>query len=114
MAGVTIARVERTETEYECAEPIKDEHDRLRNVPHGSATILWIDDFPEGAEGDTATVWAIIRIDAFDREAHVKITSDAPDENGFYDAMVQEFDLDELVWVDKYEVKVLDIDDDIS
>jgi hypothetical protein len=88
---------------YDRAEIIDADSGKLLNVPHGSARVLWID-----AVGSEER-WAIVRLDDGDYQAHVLITSNAPDDDGYYPGVVQRYDLDTKTWQTLFECKVLDI-----
>ncbi|ADV62997.1 hypothetical protein Isop_2423 [Isosphaera pallida ATCC 43644] len=88
---------------YDCAEIIDGNTQALRNVPHGSARVLWIE-----ATGSTER-WAVVRLDDGDYEAHVLITGNVPDSDGYYPGEVQRYDVDTKTWQTLFECKVLDI-----
>lgn len=88
---------------YDRAEIIDADSGKLLNVPHGSARVLWID-----ALGSVER-WAIVRLDDADYQAHVLITSNAPDEDGYYPGVVQRYDVDTKSWQTLFECKVVDI-----
>jgi hypothetical protein len=88
---------------YDCAEIIDGGTQALRNQPHGSARVLWV----EGA-GSTER-WAVVRLDDGDHQAHVLITGNVPDADGYYPGVVQRYDVDTKTWQTLFECKVLDI-----
>jgi hypothetical protein len=88
---------------YERAEIIDGDGGKLLNVPHGSARVLCID----ATEGEVR--WAIVRLDDGDYQAHVLITSNAPDDDGYYPGVVQRYDVDTKTWKTLFECKVVDI-----
>jgi hypothetical protein len=88
---------------YDRAEIIDADTCKLLNVPHGSARVLWID-----AIGSVER-WAIVRLDDGDYQAHVLITSNVPDDDGYYPGVVQRYDVDTKTWQTLFECKVLDI-----
>lgn len=69
--------------QYDHAEILAGTTFLLRNVPYGSARVLWIE--PD----DGFLRWAVIRLDDGDFEAHVFVTSNIADSGGFYPALVQ-------------------------
>lgn len=100
-AGVTLARVSVGIQPYACTEPIAGQAGYLRNVPHGPASILWME-----AEG--ALRWSIIRIDQSNSEEIVFITSNRPDESGYFPGVVQRYDTLSKSWISQFSCKVLD------
>lgn len=88
---------------YDRAEIIDADTGKLLNVPHGSARVLWID-----AIGSVER-WAIVRLDDGDYQAHVLITSNVPDDDGYYPGEVQRYDVDTKSWQTLFECKVMDI-----
>ncbi len=86
---------------YDHAEILSSTTFLLRNVPHGSARILWIE------PGDGFLRWAVIRLDDGDYEAHVFVTSNIADSGGFYPALVQRYTGG--AWVTLFECKAIDI-----
>lgn len=104
IAGVVPVRLKvDPEQLYDRAEIIDADAGKLLNVPHGSARVLWIDAI--GSEER----WAIVRLDDGVYQAHVLITSNAPDDDGYYPGMVQRYDVDTKTWQTLFECKVLDI-----
>ena len=104
IAGVTPARLQvDPEQLYDCAEIIDGGTQALRNQPHGSARVLWV----EGA-GSTER-WAVVRLDDGDHQAHVLITGNVPDADGYYPGEVQRYDVDTKTWQTLFPCKVLDI-----
>jgi hypothetical protein len=104
IAGVVPVRLKvDPEQLYDRAEIIDADAGKLLNVPHGSARVLWIDAI--GSEER----WAIVRLDDGDYQAHVLITSNAPDEDGYYPGVVQRYDVDTKTWQTLFECKVMDI-----
>jgi len=88
---------------YDYAEVQEGQTGALRNVPHGSARVLWV-------EGTGSTErWAIVRLNDGDYEAHVLITSNVPDSNGYYDGTVQRYNPVTRTWVSLFPCKVFDI-----
>lgn len=75
----------------------------LRNVPAGSARVLWVE--PNGG----SERWAIVRIDQGDFEAHVFILSNLPDADGYFPGEVQRYDVTTKTWLTLFPCKVLDI-----
>jgi hypothetical protein len=88
---------------YDCAEIIDGSTQALVNLPHGSARVLWVE-----ATGSTER-WAVVRLDDGDYEAHVLITSNVPDSDGYYPGEVQRYDVDTKTWQTIFSCKVLDI-----
>jgi hypothetical protein len=104
IAGVVPVRLKvDPEQQYDRAEIIDADAGKLLNVPHGSARVLWID-----ATGSEER-WAIVRLDDGDYQAHVLITSNSPDDDGYYPGVVQRYDVDTETWQTLFECKVLDI-----
>ena len=101
VAGVVAARVAVGATIYESAEPIPGEANYLRNVPHGPASLLWI-------EASGSVRWAIIRFNDSNYEEIVYITSNLPDESGYYPGLVQRFDPVTRGWLSQFDCKVVD------
>ena len=102
VAGVIAARVSVANGTYDCAEPLDSTVSHLRSVPHGPAHILWIESSLEPVR------WALLRFDSSNREEIVYITSNQPDADGFYPAIVQEYDITAGQWSDRFACKVLD------
>ena len=84
VAGIVPVRLAVGALPYACAEPIPG-LGILQSVPHGPASVLWMESFG-------STRWAIIRFDQSNYEEIVYITSNTPDEDGFYPANVQRYD----------------------
>jgi len=104
VAGVVPVRLQVDPAKlYDCAEIIDGNTQALRNQPHGSARVLWV-------EGTGSTErWAVVRLDDGDHQAHVLITGNAPDADGYYPGEVQRYDVDTKTWLTLFECKVLDI-----
>jgi hypothetical protein len=104
IAGVVPVRLQVDPDQlYDWAEMIDGETRKLRNLPHGSARVLWIE-----ATGSTER-WAVVRLDEGDYQAHVFITSNVPDADGYYPGEVQRYDVDTKTWQTLFACKVLDI-----
>lgn len=104
IAGVVPVRLKVDPAQlYERAEILDADAGKLLNVPHGSARVLWI----EAAEGEVR--WAIVHLDDGDYQAHVLITSEVPDDDGYYPGVVQRYDVDTMSWQTLFACKVLDI-----
>jgi hypothetical protein len=104
VAGVVPVRLQVDPAKlYDCAEIIDDNTQALRNVPHGSARVLWVE-----ATGSTER-WAVVRLDDGDHQAHVLITGNVPDADGYYPGEVQRYDVDTKTWQTLFACKVLDI-----
>jgi hypothetical protein len=104
VAGVTLARLLVNPSQpYDFAQVIPGNSHALRNQPHGSARVLWV----EGA-GSTER-WAVVRLDDGDHQAHVLITGNVPDADGYYPGEVQRYDVDTKTWQTLFPCKVLDI-----
>jgi hypothetical protein len=104
VSGVTPVRLEVDPDHlYDYADFIPDDAQKLRNVPHGSARVLWVE--PSGSNER----WAVIRLDDSDYEAHVMITSNVPDEDGYYPGEVQRYDAESKTWETLFPCKVIDI-----
>ena len=104
VAGVVPVRL-RVDPEqlYDYAEIVGDSTHALQNVPHGSARVLWVE-----STGSTER-WAVVRLDDGDHQAHVLITSNVPDENGYYPGEVQRYDVATKTWQTLFPCKVMDI-----
>lgn len=104
VAGVTPVRLRVNPAQlYDFAEVQAGETGALRNVPHGSARVLWVE------ETGSTERWAVVRLDDGDYQAHVLITSNAPDDDGYYPGVVQRYDVDTKTWQTLFECKVVDI-----
>jgi hypothetical protein len=104
VAGVVPVRLQVDPAKlYDCAEIIDGSTQALANLPHGSARVLWVE-----VSGSTER-WAVVRLDDGDYEAHVLITSNVPDSDGYYPGEVQRYDVDTKTWQTLFECKVLDI-----
>lgn len=88
---------------YEFAGPIAGDTSKLQNVPHGSARVLWVE------SGGPTERWAVVRLDDGDYQAHVLITSNVPDDDGYYPGEVQRYDVATKVWTTLIPCKVVDI-----
>jgi hypothetical protein len=86
---------------YACAQPTSGSTALLKSVPHGPAMVLWM-------ENAGAIRWAIIRIDECNFEEIVLVTSNIPDNLGFYSGVVQRYDLATGSWISQFPCKVLD------
>jgi hypothetical protein len=101
VSGCVIARVAVGTHVYAAVETVPGESGFLRNVPHGPASILWME--------STGTVrWAVIRFDHTNYEEIVFITSNIPDANGYYPGVVQRFDVVSQTWNTVFPCKVVD------
>lgn len=104
VAGVTPVRLKvNPEQLYDFAEVEKDTFERLINVPHGSARVLWVED------NEDKERWAVVRIEPADFQAHVFIQSNKPDDEGFYPGVVQRYKVETGEWETLFDCKVLDI-----
>ena len=104
VAGVTPVQVTVDPAHlYDYAEMEPGNTQSLRNVPHGSARVLWVE--PVGS----TRRWAIVRLDGGDYQAHVMILSNAPDADGYYPGEVQRYDVTTQTWHTLYPCKVVDI-----
>ncbi|HXG09467.1 MAG TPA: hypothetical protein VNK04_06730 [Gemmataceae bacterium] len=88
---------------YDCAEIIDGSTQALRNQPHGSARVLWVE------TGGSTERWAVVRLDDGDYQAHVLITSNVPDSDGYYPGEVQRYDVATKTWQTLFPCKVVDI-----
>ncbi|MFO0449981.1 MAG: hypothetical protein ACK52I_15185 [Pseudomonadota bacterium] len=68
IAGCVLTRVLIGSVAYTCAETVAGQNGYLRSVPHGPASVLWI-------ESSGAVRWAVIRFDDANYEEIVFITS---------------------------------------
>jgi hypothetical protein len=101
VSGCVIVRVSVDGQIYDCVEPVPGQPSFLRNVPHGPASILWME--------STGTIrWAVIRLDHANYEEIVFITSNIPDANGYYPGLVQRFDVVSQTWNTVFPCKVVD------
>jgi hypothetical protein len=100
VAGIVPVRLAVGTLPYACAAPIPG-MGILQSVPHGPATVLWM-------ESMGSPRWAIIRFDPSNFEEIVYITSNSPDEDGFYPANVQRYDTVSRTWITQYACKVID------
>lgn len=104
VAGVSLARLLVNPSQlYDFAQVIPGNAHALRNVPAGSARVLWIE------SSGSSERWAVVRLDDGDHEAHVLITSNVPDDEGYYDGVVQRYDIPTKSWQSLFTCKVLDI-----
>ncbi|MFN7735515.1 MAG: hypothetical protein ACK5O8_05310 [Pirellula sp.] len=101
VGGCVITRVSVGATAYACAEIVAGQNGYLRSVPHGPASVLWI-------ESTGAVRWAVIRFDDANYEEIVFITSNIPDANGYYPGAVQRFDVTTKSWGSIFNCKVVD------
>ncbi|MFQ3669541.1 MAG: hypothetical protein SNJ61_11730, partial [Fimbriimonadaceae bacterium] len=86
VAGVTPVRLRVDSAQlYDYAAVEPDQTGWLRNVPHGSARVLWVE------PGGSSERWAVVRLDDGDFQAHVLITSNVPDADGYYPGEVQRY-----------------------
>jgi hypothetical protein len=110
VAGVVPVRLEVDPAKlYDCAEIIDSNTQALRNQPHGSARVLWVQE-PDPSDPTTQYLrWAVVRLDDGDYQAHVLITSNVPDADGYYPGEVQRYDVATKAWQTLFECKVVDI-----
>ncbi|MFN7290960.1 MAG: hypothetical protein ACK5T6_10280 [Pirellula sp.] len=101
IAGCVIARVSVGTFVYNAVETIAGQNGFLRSVPHGPASLVWI-------ESTGAIRWAVIRFDDSNYEEIVFITSNIPDINGYYPGLVQKFDVTTRSWNSTFNCKVVD------
>jgi hypothetical protein len=101
IGGCVITRVSVGSVAYNAAETIVGQNGYLRSVPHGPASVLWI-------ESTGALRWAVIRFDDANYEEIVFITSNIPDGNGYYPGVVQKFDIATKSWGSVFDCKVVD------
>ena len=101
VGGCVITRVSVGSVVYSAAETIVGQNGYLRSVPHGPASVLWI-------ESSGAVRWAVIRFDDANYEEIVFITSNIPDSNGYYPGVVQKFDVTTKSWGSVFDCKVVD------
>jgi len=91
---------------YDYAEIEPNTTSALRNVPAGSARVLWIQ--PPDPRNQYLR-WAVVRLDEGDYEAHVLITQNVPGADGYYPGVVQRYDVITRTWYTLFECKVVDI-----
>ncbi len=101
VGGCVITRVSVGAVAYAAAETMVGQNGYLRSVPHGPASVLWI-------ESTGAVRWAVIRFDDANYEEIVFITSNIPDGNGYYPGVVQKFDIATKSWSSIFNCKVVD------
>ena len=101
IGGCVITRVSVGATAYSCAETLVGQNGYLRSVPHGPASVLWL-------ESSGTVRWAVIRFDDANYEEIVFITSNIPDANGYYPGVVQKFDVATKSWSSIFNCKVVD------
>ncbi len=101
IGGCVITRVSVGAVAYTAAETIVGQNGYLRSVPHGPASVLWIESTGE-------VRWAVIRFDDANYEEIVFITSNIPDGNGYYSGVVQKFDVASKSWGSVFDCKVVD------
>ena len=101
IGGCVITRVSVGAVAYTAAETIVGQNGYLRSVPHGPASVLWIESTGE-------VRWAVIRFDDANYEEIVFITSNIPDGNGYYPGVVQKFDVASKSWSSVFDCKVVD------
>jgi hypothetical protein len=101
IAGCVIAQIAVGAALYACAECVPGQTGFLQNVPHGPASVLWME--PIGNPR-----WAVIRFDESNFEEIVFITSNIPDGNGYYPGVVQKFDPVTRSWNSAFVCKVVD------
>jgi hypothetical protein len=101
IGGCVITRVSVGAVAYTAAETIVGQNGYLRSVPHGPASVLWIESTGE-------VRWAVIRFDDANYEEIVFITSNIPDGNGYYPGVVQKFDVASKSWGSVFDCKVVD------
>jgi hypothetical protein len=99
--GCVITRVSVGINAYTCAETVAGQNGYLQSVPHGPASVLWI-------EASGTVRWAVIRFDDANYEEIVFITSNIPDGNGYYPGVVQKFDVASKSWSTVFDCKVVD------
>lgn len=100
-SGVAAVRLLVDAVPYACAQPTIGSTALLKSVPHGPAMVLWM-------ESAGTIRWAIIRIDECNFEEIVLVTSNIPDDLGFYSGVVQRYDLTTGSWISQFPCKVLD------
>jgi hypothetical protein len=101
VAGVCAARLTLGSSLYDCATPIPGVTGSLLNVPHGPSQVLWM-------ESVGAMRWCLVRIGQSNLEEMVYITSNIPDADGYYPALVQRYDVVTKSWLTQFPCKVLD------
>ncbi|GIW90213.1 MAG: hypothetical protein KatS3mg109_0645 [Pirellulaceae bacterium] len=103
IAGVTPARLYVDASLYAYARPRPGDTHALDSVPHGPARTVWSENVASSPR------WAIIAFDEANYEEHVLITSNIPDEDGYYDGVVQRYDVASKTWYTIFACKVLDV-----
>jgi hypothetical protein len=101
VAGVVATRVAVGDQIYSRAQVMPGQTSFLANVPHGPASILWM-------EAIGVIRWCLIRFDDSNYEEIVYITSNIPDSDGYYPGQVQRFDVGSGGWVSQFACKVVD------
>ena len=110
IAGVVPVRLQvDSDHIYDCAEIISGDTQKLQNLPHGSARVLWVQQPDPSDPSTTYLRWSIVRLDDGDYQAHVLITSNVPDDDGYYPGVVQRYDVTTKTWQTLFPCKVVDI-----
>ena len=101
IAGIVPVRLAVDVVPFACACPIVDEPGFLKAVPHGPVSVLWM-------EAVGSIRWSIIRFDDSNYEEVVYITSNIPNVDGYYPAIVQRYDTVTKTWFSLFDCLVLD------
>ncbi|MBM3982762.1 MAG: hypothetical protein FJ304_21325 [Planctomycetes bacterium] len=104
VSGVTVVKVRVDPAQlYDFAAVEVGETGWLRNVPHGTARVLWVQ------SSGSVERWAVVRLDDGDFQAHVLVTSNAPDADGYFPGEVQRYDPAMKTWQTLFACKVVDV-----
>jgi len=71
--------------------------------------VLWVQQPDPSDPSTTYLRWSIVRLDDGDYQAHVLITSNVPDDDGYYPGVVQRYDVTTKTWQTLFPCKVVDI-----
>jgi hypothetical protein len=103
VSGAALVRLRVADELYDFADVEPGDTAALKSVPHGAARVLWVE------ETGSAERWAVVRLDDGDFQAHVLITGNVPDADGYYPGEVQRYDVATKTWQTLFACKVVDI-----
>lgn len=103
VSGAALVRLRVGDELYDHADMEPGDTAALQSVPHGAVRVLWVE------ETASTERWAVVRLDDGDFQAHVLITSNVPDAEGYYPGEVQRYDLATRTWQTLFACKVVDI-----
>jgi hypothetical protein len=95
---------------YGWADVKTDVVDYMIPAPGGRVETLYVQEPEEGV--DPQWRWAIVRLDQSSLEAIVLLKGKR-DDNGYYEAEVQVYDVERKGWITQYECRALDLDKDM-